>query len=57
MNERNAYIDYSKAMAVILVVTGHILFFNIFNQDTRKAGMLLIDKILKSVQMPLFIFL
>ena len=56
MNERIAYIDYSKAMAIVLVVTGHILFFNIFNQDAEKAGMLLIEKILKSVQMPLFIF-
>ena len=56
MNERIAYIDYSKAMAIILVVTGHILFFNIFNQDAEKADMLLIEQILKSVQMPLFIF-
>lgn len=56
MNERIAYIDYSKAMAIILVVTGHILFFNIFNQDAEKVDMLLIEQILKSVQMPLFIF-
>ena len=56
MNERIAYIDYSKAVAIILVVTGHIIFFNIFSQDAEKADMLLIEQILKSVQMPLFIF-
>lgn len=56
MKERIDYIDYAKAVAIILVVTGHIIFFNIFNQDAVKADTLLIEQILKAVQMPLFIF-
>ena len=56
MNERIAYIDYSKAIAILMVVTGHIIFFNICNENSGKADTLLIEQILKSVQMPLFIF-
>lgn len=56
MKERIDYIDYAKAVAIILVVTGHVIFFNIFNQDAVKADTLLIEQILKAVQMPLFIF-
>lgn len=56
MKERVDYIDYAKAVAIILVVTGHIIFFNIFNQDAGKADTLLIEQILKTVQMPLFVF-
>ena len=56
MKERIKYIDFSKAVAIIMVVTGHIIFFNIFNQSSEKADALLIEQVLKSVQMPLFVF-
>lgn len=56
MKERVAYIDYAKAVAIMMVVTGHVIFFNIFNQNSEEADILLIEQILKAVQMPLFIF-
>ena len=56
MKERFAYIDYAKALAIIMVVTGHIIYFSIFEKDGIKADTLLIEQILKSVQMPLFVF-
>lgn len=56
MQNRVEYIDYTKALAIILVVMGHIIFFDIYDGDSQKADTLLIEQILKCVQMPLFIF-
>ena len=58
MQERNAWVDYAKAIGIILVVYGHVAR-GVFNaglpmEETRYV---LVDSIIYSFHMPLFFFL
>lgn len=53
---RLAYIDITKACAIILVVIGHIIFFSLFAHNKEAGKELLIYKLLDLFQMPLFLF-
>ncbi|MGA6096949.1 acyltransferase family protein [Stutzerimonas marianensis] len=58
MQERNAWVDYAKAIGIILVVYGHVAR-GVFNaglpmDETRYV---LVDSIIYSFHMPLFFFL
>jgi fucose 4-O-acetylase-like acetyltransferase len=58
MQERNAWVDYAKAIGIILVVYGHVAR-GVFNaglpMDQDKY--LLVDSVIYSFHMPLFFFL
>lgn len=57
MKERYNYIDYSKAFAILLVITGHICLFCINRGDVNNADNMKIYSWLTVFQMPLFFFL
>lgn len=55
-NERNAYIDFVKAVAIILVIVGHCIQYGSGN-DVLSASTFFDDKVFKfiySFHMPLF---
>ena len=58
MQERNAWVDYAKAIGIILVVYGHVAR-GVFNAGLPmdEDNYLLIDSIIYSFHMPLFFFL
>jgi len=58
MQERNAWVDYAKAIGIILVVYGHVAR-GVFNAGfPMDEGLyLLVDSIIYSFHMPLFFFL
>lgn len=57
MKERYNYIDYSKAFAILLVITGHICLFCINRGNVNNADNMRIYSWLTVFQMPLFFFL
>ena len=54
MNNRITSIDYAKGLAIICVVMGHILYFDIYDQHTETSPLF---KFIYSFHMPLFFFL
>lgn len=58
MQERNAWVDYAKAIGIILVVYGHVAR-GVFNAGLPmdEGTYLLVDSIIYSFHMPLFFFL
>lgn len=58
MQERNAWVDYAKAIGIILVVYGHVAR-GVFNAGLpmEEDSYLLVDSIIYSFHMPLFFFL
>jgi len=58
MQERNVWVDYAKAIGIILVVYGHVAR-GVFNAGLPmdEAEFVLVDSIIYSVHMPLFFFL
>jgi len=58
MQERNAWVDYAKAIGIILVVYGHVAR-GVFNAGLPMGEELyvLVDSIIYSFHMPLFFFL
>ncbi|MCG6540070.1 acyltransferase [Pseudomonas sp. KSR10] len=58
MQERNAWVDYAKAIGIILVVYGHVAR-GVFNAGLpiEEDRYLLVDSIIYSFHMPLFFFL
>lgn len=58
MSERNLWVDYAKAIGIVLVVYGHV-DRGLFNSGlhVNKDLFLLIDSIIYSFHMPLFFFL
>lgn len=54
MNNRITSIDYAKVLAIICVVMGHILYFDIYGQHTECSPLF---KFIYSFHMPLFFFL
>src|SRR5690606_15822455 len=58
MQERNAWVDYAKAIGIILVVYGHVAR-GVFNAGLpmEESSYLLVDSIIYSFHMPLFFFL
>lgn len=58
MRERNAWVDYAKAIGIILVVYGHVAR-GIFNAGLPmdEERYVLVDSIIYSFHMPLFFFL
>lgn len=58
MQERNAWVDYAKAIGIILVVYGHVAR-GVFNAGLPmdEDNYLLVDSIIYSFHMPLFFFL
>lgn len=58
MHERNAWVDYAKAIGIILVVYGHVAR-GVFNAGLPmdEGNYLLVDSIIYSFHMPLFFFL
>ena len=58
MQERNAWVDYAKAIGIILVVYGHVAR-GVFNAGLpmNEDSYLLVDSIIYSFHMPLFFFL
>src|SRR5690554_4443884 len=58
MQERNAWVDYAKAIGIILVVYGHVAR-GVFNAGLPMDEELfvLVDSIIYSFHMPLFFFL
>ena len=58
MQERNAWVDYAKAIGIILVVYGHVAR-GVFNAGLpmEEDRFLLVDSIIYSFHMPLFFFL
>ena len=57
MKERYNYIDYSKAFAILLVITGHICLFCINRGNVNNADNMRIYSWLTVFQKPLFFFL
>lgn len=57
MKERNVWVDYAKAIGIILVVYGHVAR-GVFNAGLPmdEAGYTLVDSIIYSFHMPLFSF-
>lgn len=58
MQERNAWVDYAKAIGIILVVYGHVAR-GVFNAGLPmdESNYILVDSIIYSFHMPLFFFL
>lgn len=58
MQERNVWVDYAKAIGIILVVYGHVAR-GVFNAGLPmdEANYVLVDSIIYSFHMPLFFFL
>lgn len=58
MQERNAWVDYAKALGIILVVYGHVAR-GVFNASLPmdESRYVLVDSIIYSFHMPLFFFL
>ena len=58
MQERNVWVDYAKAIGIILVVYGHVAR-GVFNAGLPmdEARFVLVDSIIYSFHMPLFFFL
>jgi fucose 4-O-acetylase-like acetyltransferase len=58
MQERNAWVDYAKALGIILVVYGHVAR-GVFNAGLPmdESRYVLVDSIIYSFHMPLFFFL
>ena len=58
MQERNVWVDYAKAIGIILVVYGHVAR-GVFNAGLPmdEAEFVLVDSIIYSFHMPLFFFL
>lgn len=58
MQERNAWVDYAKAIGIILVVYGHVAR-GVFNAGLPmdESRYILVDSIIYSFHMPLFFFL
>ncbi|MDX2352384.1 acyltransferase [Stutzerimonas xanthomarina] len=58
MQERNAWVDYAKAIGIILVVYGHVAR-GVFNAGLPmdQDEYLLVDSVIYSFHMPLFFFL
>ncbi len=58
MQERNAWVDYAKAIGIILVVYGHVAR-GVFNAGLpmEEGRFVLVDSIIYSFHMPLFFFL
>ena len=59
MNNRNVWVDYAKAIGIILVVYGHVLR-GLLNAGIIKTDVethMLVDSIIYSFHMPLFFFL
>ncbi|MCQ4313367.1 acyltransferase [Pseudomonas stutzeri] len=58
MQERNAWVDYAKAIGIILVVYGHVAR-GVFNAGLpmEEGKYLLVDSIIYTFHMPLFFFL
>lgn len=58
MQERNVWVDYAKAIGIILVVYGHVAR-GVFNAGLPmdEPGFVLVDSIIYSFHMPLFFFL
>lgn len=58
MQERNAWVDYAKAIGIILVVYGHVAR-GVFNAGLPmdQDDYLLVDSVIYSFHMPLFFFL
>lgn len=58
MNTRNLWVDYAKAIGIVLVVYGHVVR-GLLNagilQDAEFHG--LVDSVIYSFHMPLFFFL
>lgn len=57
MVKRLNYIDYCKAFAITLVITGHICLFSINNGSVDDADNMRVYQWLTNFQMPLFFFL
>lgn len=57
MKSRYNYLDYSKALAIILVVTGHLCLFAINDGDVASADKMRLYRVLTMFQMPLFFFI
>lgn len=55
MKERILYIDWLKGIAIILVVMGHVIGFDIYSGDSCMNSFLY--RLISSFHMPLFIFL
>ena len=55
MQERNVWVDYAKAIGIILVVYGHVAR-GVFNAGLPmdEARFVLVDSIIYSFHMPLF---
>jgi fucose 4-O-acetylase-like acetyltransferase len=59
MNSRNVWVDYTKAIGIILVVYGHVIR-GLLKGDVIQANVethMLVDSIIYSFHMPLFFFL
>ena len=58
MQERNVWVDYAKAIGIILVVYGHVAR-GVFNAGLPmdEGEFVLVDSIIYSFHMPLFFFL
>lgn len=50
---RKLYIDIAKCLAIILVVMGHILIYDIYGYE-KYRGLSPLIEIIQSVEMPLF---
>ena len=57
MKSRYNYLDYSKTLAIILVVTGHLCLFAINDGDVASADKMRLYRVLTMFQMPLFFFI
>lgn len=57
-SKRLNYIDYAKGLAILLVVSGHVIYHCIFNRDAIASSYNLeLFYVLQLIEMPLFMFL
>lgn len=55
MKERKVYIDIAKAIAILLVVSGHIIYFCIGQEDLDFSRRFILQELLSYIEMPLFV--
>ena len=61
MHNRNSWVDYAKAIGIILVVFGHVerglISAGMVTDPASLAALMLADSVIYSFHMPLFFFL
>lgn len=54
--KREDYVDYAKSLAILLVVSGHVIYISIFNRDNSASYNLGLFYFSQLIDMPLFYF-